>query len=293
MSILAIDDEALNLKLIEKLIKQRYRSLLVQSAKEGLALLESGSREIKCILLDWNMPEMNGLDFLKVIKADPRFQRIPVIIQTIDTSKDTLLAGMAAGAFQYLLKPYDEKTLISHIHLAIQEYDRYHELLKNFEHNMMAFTMIENAEFAFRTIDEGQKLASVIASLYPDPENVVIGISDLFTNAIEHGNLNITYEEKTKLLEEGKLLNEIDYRLSLPENKKKKVRVKFEKLANEIRLRIKDDGNGFDYQKFLNQDVLKLFESHGRGIYLAKKMSFDQLIYHGIGNEVETIVLLK
>ncbi|HMV42268.1 MAG TPA: response regulator [Leptospiraceae bacterium] len=290
MSILAIDDEVLNLKLIEKLIKHRYRTLLVQSGKEALAQLEKGGREIKCILLDWNMPEMNGLDFLKIIKADSRFQRIPVIIQTIDTSKDTLLAGMSAGAFQYLLKPYDEKTLISHVHLAVQEYDRYHELLKNFEHNMMAFTMIESAEFTFNTIDEAQKLASVIASLYPDPENVVIGISDLFANAIEHGNLNITYEEKTKLLEEGKLLKEIDYRLSLPENKLKKVRVKFQKSAKEIRLRIIDQGNGFDFQKYLNLDELKLFESHGRGIYLAKKMSFDQIFYHGNGNDVETVV---
>lgn len=293
MAILAVDDDILNLKLIEKLVKKKYPLTLATSAKEALQILDTSEKPIKCILLDWNMPEMNGLEFLKVIKANKKHQHIPVVIQTIDTSKESILTGIRAGAFQYLLKPYDEKSLMSHVHLSLLEYERYHHLLRSIERNTEAFSLLEKAEFRFRSLEQSNKLAYSIASIFPDPENVVIGIIDLLCNAIEHGNLKISYEEKTMLLEEDRWHEEVERRLSLPENENKFVRVLFEKTDKFFKIYIQDQGEGFNYQKYLSMDESRLFDSHGRGIFMARAIAFDEVRYLGKGNEVEAIVYKK
>ncbi|MCB1180330.1 MAG: response regulator [Leptospiraceae bacterium] len=293
MSILVIDDEPFNLVLIENILKKKFSVITVSSGEEAFQVLENSNREIKCILLDWNMPEMNGLEFLEKIKSIENYKKIPIIIQTSDTSKETILKGINAGAFQYLTKPLDSKQLISQVSLAIQEYEIYFDLLKNYKFNSRAFSLLEKAKFKFRTLEECKNLAYALSSLYRNPENVITGIIELFANAIEHGNLNISYNEKTDLLEQGLLDEEIKIRENLPENINKKVIVSFEKNENQIILRIKDDGNGFDYENFLNKDILTFFDSHGRGIFMAKKISFDKLNYFGKGNELEAIVELK
>lgn len=276
-NILAIDDERPNLFMLEEYLEDEgYEITCVQSAKEGLDLLSSG-QIFHAILLDRMMPEMDGIQFLE--KLDKKFRHIPVIMQTAAASRDQIMEGIAAGVFYYLTKPFKRKVILSMLKTAIKDYGIYHELgHKN--------DQLSGYQFSFRTIDEVTNIACYLASLYPNPEDVVIGIKEMMINAVEHGNLGISYTEKTALNNEEKWEEEISKRLSLIENQGKFATIMFEKTANEIILAIEDQGEGFEWEKYIEISPERIADSHGRGIAISRKLCFDSIEYIAPSNKV-------
>lgn len=83
-------------------------------AADGLLALDELERDptgFSMICLDWNMPNMNGLDFLTHIRADSRFQQIPVLMLTTEGSQHSIVTAIKAGATSYMTKPFFEKDL--------------------------------------------------------------------------------------------------------------------------------------------------------------------------------------
>lgn len=115
---------------------------------------------------------------------------------------------------------------------------------------------------------------------------MIYGISELIVNAIEHGNLGISYDDKTELNKQGKWLDEIDKRLKLPENKDKRVIVNYKKEKKIITLNICDEGEGFNWEEYMEISPSRATDNHGRGIAMSKIISFDTIEYKGKGNEV-------
>lgn len=66
-----------------------------------------------CILLDWNMPVMNGLDFLKKVRGESIGKNIKIIFCTTQTDAESVKQGMSAGADEYIMKPFDEGVIKS------------------------------------------------------------------------------------------------------------------------------------------------------------------------------------
>lgn len=113
-----------------------------------------------------------------------------------------------------------------------------------------------------------------------------VGIREILINAIEHGNLEISNEEKTKFLREGIYQDIIKERLNDPKYKNRKVSVEYKFTESEIIYKITDEGNGFDVYKYLNKKDIHLSDSmHGRGIFIAKN-AFDRILYNKKGNSV-------
>jgi len=110
--ILAVDDSKIMLKIIAGSIEMlNYEPLKATHGKEALEVLEKNADEVALILLDWNMPEMNGLDTLKAIKADPRYQEIPVMMVTTESEQKNIIQAIKAGAKHYLTKPFNQQDL--------------------------------------------------------------------------------------------------------------------------------------------------------------------------------------
>ena len=105
-------------------------------------------------------------------------------------------------------------------------------------------------------------------------------------NAVEHGNLQISYDEKTELQETEEWETEITRRLSLPDFAHKQATIRLHRSAEAIEFIITDQGLGFDWKRYLDMSPDLAFASHGRGIALARALSFDTLEYRGVGNEV-------
>ncbi|MDO9065432.1 MAG: ATP-binding protein, partial [Sulfuricella sp.] len=149
---------------------------------------------------------------------------------------------------------------------------------------------LRQAEFDFRTLQEAKDLALWLADASLDPGRTVNGYSELLINAVEHGNLGITYAEKGQLLREGRWADEVESRLKNPLYSERLVKVVMEKTASSCIVTIADQGSGFDWQKYIGFSPERAFDLHGRGIAMSKAMSFDGLEYLGNGNTVVATV---
>lgn len=107
---------------------------------------------------------------------------------------------------------------------------------------------------------------------------------ELLTNALEHGNCKISFEEKTKCLEAGgNILELIAEKQKDPEIAKKKIHIAYVIGKDKSRFRIRDEGEGFDWRKHLENDFTE--DTHGRGMKLSKTL-VSNLTYNEQGNEV-------
>lgn len=143
---------------------------------------------------------------------------------------------------------------------------------------------LNQAEFSIRTIHEASQLASFIAQACPNPDQAVVGISELLVNGVEHGNLALSYADKTRLKQADSWQAEIDRLAELPENRNKYVRLNYHRSNEKITLRISDQGTGFNWRDFLEMDPKRAFDPNGRGIALARMLSFSGITYEGCGN---------
>ena len=119
-------------------------------------------------------------------------------------------------------------------------------------------------------------------------KKIQVGISEILLNAIEHGNLGISFEEKTDAIMDGDYMQFLLQRQKQPEYAGKKVRVDFVLDAHRVFIRITDAGNGFDhatYMKKVETDDSMLELEHGRGILIAKNV-FDRAEYNDKGNQI-------
>lgn len=135
-------------------------------------------------------------------------------------------------------------------------------------------------------LEEIDKAAEQLATYFPDIKTARLGLHELLLNALEHGNLGITYDEKTTLVREGTWREEVMRRLHLPQNQHKKIHTHLLENDRGLTLYIRDEGKGFNWQPYLTCSATRLHHPHGRGIALAKEFCFDELTYSVRGNEV-------
>jgi len=112
MKILTIDDSRMIRMIIINTLKSLgYEALEAANADKALEILEEKSSEINLILLDWNMPGMNGFDLLKIIKSSDRFKHIPVMMVTTEGERKNVIKAIQSGADNYLTKPFTPEDL--------------------------------------------------------------------------------------------------------------------------------------------------------------------------------------
>lgn len=292
-TLLVVDDEPHNVKLLKvDLERVGYQVLTAYDGLEGWDVLHKNRDHISAILLDRMMPNMNGMEFMKKLKEDESVAQIPVIMLTAAAQTDQVAEGIQAGVYYYMTKPYEYEIMLSVIKAAISDHSQYVDLrdeLKIYKRNL---NIMRDSHFVLRTLEEARFLSIFLSNFFAEPERAIYGISELLINAIEHGNLGITYNDKTELKNQGTWEEEVERRLTLPENKNKKVHVYYENNDNNIMLIIKDDGDGFDWQEYLEITPERALDNHGRGIAMSKIMSFDDVEYRGKGNEVVCTVSL-
>jgi CheY-like chemotaxis protein len=238
------------------------------------------------------MPHMDGMEVLKRIKAHPKLKTLPVIMQTAKAANEDILEGLQAGAHYYLTKPFQKATMLAIVNTAISDYRRHRDLQQEAAQTASTLSLLDKGRFKFRSLDEAHNLATLLANTCACQKNLVIGLSELMLNAVEHGNLNIGYDEKTRLIAQGTWKAEISRRLALPENAHKFVELEYRRTASDLRFTVRDQGEGFDWRNYLEISPERIFDNHGRGIAMARNLSFDSLEYPGQGNEVCAIVNL-
>lgn len=287
--VLIVDDEPLNCQLLELLLNESgYKTTLCFSAEQAWVRMKSGVT-FDLVLLDRMMPGMDGLELLRDMKADPVLRLVPVIMQTVASSLFQIAEGIAAGVFYYMTKPYSIDLLMSIVHTAIDDARRYSLLQQQVDTQMRLPVFLHKAEFRFRRLDDVDALARLLAGLCPEPKRVVVGLYELLANAVEHGLCGLSYEEKTRLLESRQWYDELRQR-EQNAGEESFIRVTVEIDTAFVRYTITDPGKGFEWSRYLQFPPECAFDSHGRGIAMAKTLSFDDLQFEGQGNIVVATV---
>lgn len=116
-TILVVDGSPIMLKVIREQLKEFYDVVIVTNGKLALKYLKEN--KVDMMLLDYDMPEMSGLDVLKTMKADTATRNIPAVFLTGVSDRAKIAQALALGPQGYLLKPIDKEKLFAMIHKCI------------------------------------------------------------------------------------------------------------------------------------------------------------------------------
>lgn len=141
------------------------------------------------------------------------------------------------------------------------------------------------------TADEiTHRLTRNVSKYLPSREITMLRVAlrEIIINAIEHGNLDISFEDKSKAMMENRYIHFIAERQKDPVCRNRRVTIDYEVTPEKVIYHVADEGRGFDYKSMLNKNVEMLNENmstHGRGLRLCQEF-FDEVIYNDCGNEV-------
>jgi signal transduction histidine kinase/HPt (histidine-containing phosphotransfer) domain-containing protein len=208
--IIAVDDSLLYLNVLKKTLKNTYEVYPCPSAPEMFSLLEHIQPDL--ILLDANMPGMDGYEAIKKLKGDTQYSDIPVIFLTSMTEEQSELDGLSLGAVDYIHKPFVLPLLLQRIkiHLSIMEQkreilDRNKEIEELLELKIREVGLREAAELEARNAlrAKSEFLANMSHEIRT-PLNVIIGLTDLILED-EHLEKQVT-ENLSKISSAGTTL---------------------------------------------------------------------------------------
>jgi len=119
LRVLVVDDQQSMRGLTRYSLQQLGIKQIVEASSGQAALMEMKIGRFDAIVSDWNMAGMDGLSFLKFIRANPVTKRIPFIMATGNNDKEQIQAARAAGVSEYVIKPFNVATLKAKLETAL------------------------------------------------------------------------------------------------------------------------------------------------------------------------------
>lgn len=221
-------------------------------------------------------------EFLSQLSKMPPFQFFPIILQTRPDT-EVFTQALAHKIFYFLPKPYSQELLLSVLSSALQGLSNFNEIslfISDYKH---AINLFKHAIFHARTPQDIKSLAATLSYLTPYQEKTSFGLLELTNNALEHGNLGFGCQTKGEMTRDGVFHTELERHLSIEENLEKYVEISVTSDEECIEFSIRDFGQGFDYQLYLDEPTYQQTLPNGRGILIAKHLSFDSLHYEDSG----------
>ena len=114
-NILVVDDNPMNLRVAQSLLGKKYSVNTAASGEDAMKLLSSDGDHTDLILLDIHMPDEDGFDVIKKLKADSKLKDIPVIFLTADDDQNAETEGFKAGAMDFIRKPFIPDIMLQRI----------------------------------------------------------------------------------------------------------------------------------------------------------------------------------
>ncbi len=277
-------------RIAEELQGRGFSVVAASDLTTALTMIDMAAPDI--VITDLFLPEATGLTVLKELKA--RDELCPVIVMAKDAPEPMIIQALRIGAADYLHKPVTGEELV----LALQ---RARDLMPG---DLGDIPGVCRAEYRLTVDSDPTHIPAMIswlikttASTLPPVRRLYLrgALQELLFNAIEHGNLEIVYQEKQEALTEGRYEQLLVRRLAQPRLRDRRVciHVAHDTDANGLVYRITDEGKGFKWQSLLarSQEVCESEGANGRGVFLARSF-FPSLTYNERGNEVILTVSL-
>lgn len=116
MKILSVDDSKIIRRIVSGTVELLgYEMLEASNGEEALDVLSRNHEYIVLVLLDWNMPRMDGYELLCRMKTDQRYSGIPVMMVTTECERTNIIRALRAGAKHYVTKPFTQEDLAARI----------------------------------------------------------------------------------------------------------------------------------------------------------------------------------
>lgn len=256
----------------------------------ALAAIDRTAPDI--VITDLFLPDGDGLALTEEIRR--RHELCPIIVMAKDAPEPVVVQAFRAGAVDYLQKPVMDDELDRALARA--------QLLVSGE--VTEIPGVQRLEYRLTMAPDLACLPRVIAwliktsaSMFPEILQLSVrgALQELLFNAVEHGSLELFYENKRKALEEDRYDDLLQQRRSDPRCKDRKVviHVLRDRDNGVLTYRITDEGNGFDWRRILrrSRDICGE-DANGRGIFLVQSL-FPSLTYNDRGNEVTFTVPLN
>jgi two-component system, chemotaxis family, chemotaxis protein CheY len=117
MLALVIDDSRTVRAIISRILVDLGMEVVqAENGRVGLEQLRA-SPDVDLVLVDWNMPEMNGLEFIQAVRAKREYDSIRIMMVTTETEQDQVLRALNAGANEYMMKPFTREVLVAKLSL--------------------------------------------------------------------------------------------------------------------------------------------------------------------------------
>lgn len=122
MRILVVDDSTTMRRIIVNVLARLGYKENIFQAENGLEAWEILDKhpDMELLMTDWNMPEMNGLQLVKKVRADKRFEDLPIIMITTEGGKREVITALKAGVNNYVTKPFTPQVLKEKLQLFIE-----------------------------------------------------------------------------------------------------------------------------------------------------------------------------
>lgn len=292
MKVLIVEDDKNSRFFLESLLESNgYDFRLAKDGMEGLNIFEEYEPDV--VLSDIQMPIMDGLELLEEIK-NKRPQTI-VIIVTAFGSENYAIQSLQLKANNYLKKPVSGQDILRLL-------KKYQSIITNkFSAIALPGTLI-NRKLQLKFDTEFNNIPKIVDRIIVEADldiddgekvNIELGLVELITNAVEHGNLNINFTEKQNALDKNSLDKLYLERLKNLEYKQKCITVDFFANTEKYEWTISDEGNGFDWQNLPNPtDDKNILNLNGRGIFICRFL-FDEIKFTGNGNTVIATKFIK
>src|SRR5436190_7569948 len=117
MLTLVADDSRTTRLIIGKILRELGMGVI--EAAHGVEALQQLEKNpgVELVLLDWNMPQMNGIDFLRRVRAEPAFKHVRILMVTSESQGAQVNQALEAGADEYLMKPFNKDLLLAKLNL--------------------------------------------------------------------------------------------------------------------------------------------------------------------------------
>ena len=111
------DSRTIRMILSNTLAEFGYQVSQASNGKEALSAVQREGDTFSLFLVDWNMPEMNGLEFVKWLRANPRYSDVPLMMVTTETEMSQMMTALEAGANEYVMKPFTKDIIADKLRL--------------------------------------------------------------------------------------------------------------------------------------------------------------------------------
>ncbi len=119
-NVLIVEDNELNREILCEIMSEKYNAVEAENGKVGLDILRDPQKKISLVILDINMPVMNGYEFLQVVSRDKKLSTIPIIVATASDSISDEIKCLDMGATDFITKPYNPEICLKRVNSLIR-----------------------------------------------------------------------------------------------------------------------------------------------------------------------------